>query len=499
VPGAASLRVALVVEAPMVPAWIAALAARLEAAPDIDLEVFGLGPTHESRPVPALPRLCGRLDARIFRARPDALARVEIAPSSTPASSFAGRDVVLDFASADPAALAGGVEHGVWTMRHEQVDESSGPLYLTRIEAQLADGRRFDVYTSYGAVDPASLHRTRNQALWKAQGAFARRLETVRMLGGAYVEACPLAGPVEAGEAPSNRAAVSEAARAVSGVLARRVRRVRRREEWLVAARPRTSGVGLGSADGFTPIELSSDGAVADPFVFEHEGETFLFFEEVDPVDRRGHISYARLDADARPIGPAAVALKAPYHLSYPFVVRHGGEIFLMPESSANRTVELYRASSFPDVWTLEHVLLEDVQALDATLHVDDDRLWLFVAIAEEGAARGDELHLFSSSTLTGPWHPHPLNPVVSDVRSARPAGRLFEHGGSLIRPSQDSSRRYGHALVFNRVDVLTDEDYVETPVARIEPTWLPGLVATHTYNAGQHVEVIDGKRVVRR
>ena len=67
------------------------------------------------------------------------------------------------------------------------------------------------------------------------------------------------------------------------------------------------------------------------------------------------------------------------------------------------------------------------------------------------------------------------------------------------MRPSQDCSRRYGYALVFNRVDVLTDDDYRETPLARIEPTWHPGLLATHTYNAGKTVEVIDGKRVVRR
>jgi hypothetical protein len=299
----------------------------------------------------------------------------------------------------------------------------------------------------------------------------------------------------------SNRAAASQAARAALGVLHRRVRRFRAQEVWFIAARSRSSSLVLedGSPMGFAPIELSSRAPVADPFVLERDGDTFLFFEEVDEATRKGHISYVRLDADARPIGAPATALTAPYHLSYPFVFAHEGEIFMIPESSSNRTVELYRASPFPDMWVLEQVLLEGLQAVDTTLHVDGGRLWLFVGIAEEGAAHTDELHLFSSSALHGPWVPHVANPVVSDVRSARPAGRLFQHGGGLIRPSQDSSHRYGCALVFNRIDVLTDESYRESPVARIEPTWHPDLVGTHTYNVGEHVEVIDGKRVVPR
>jgi hypothetical protein len=130
---------------------------------------------------------------------------------------------------------------------------------------------------------------------------------------------------------------------------------------------------------------------------------------------------------------------------------------------------------------------------------VSDERLWLFVGMAEHGAAPDDELHLFSSTALLGPWEPHPANPVVSDVRSARPAGRIFRYGQDLIRPSQDCSRRYGHAIVLNRIEVLTTSEYRETAAGRIEPDWFPRLLATHTYGFGERVEVIDGKRAVAR
>ena len=54
----------------------------------------------------------------------------------------------------------------------------------------------------------------------------------------------------------------------------------------------------------------------------------------------------------------------------------------MIPETSANRTVEIYRATSFPDRWTLEDTLLEGVSASDATLVERDGRLWLFAALA---------------------------------------------------------------------------------------------------------------------
>ncbi len=115
----------------------------------------------------------------------------------------------------------------------------------------------------------------------------------------------------------------------------------------------------------------------------------------------------------------------------------------MLSETAARRRVELYRASRFPDEWTLERVLLRNVRATDATLLRHEGRWWLFVALAVEGGHAVDELALFSSGSLDGEWKPHPLNPVVSDVRSARPAGRIFSRNGQLIRPAQDCSRVY--------------------------------------------------------
>jgi len=227
-------------------------------------------------------------------------------------------------------------------------------------------------------------------------------------------------------------------------------------------------------------------------------GPRYLFFEDFRYKDDKAVISCAEL-GQAGELGPSTTVLERDYHLSYPFVFAHQGQIYMLPESSQHRTLELYRAVAFPYRWVLHSVVMEGLRITDATLFQHDGRFWLFATIGAEGASDWDDLHLFSSCSPLHGWIPHPLNPVVSDVRRARPAGRLFHDRGDIIRPSQDSATMYGHAIVLNRIDVLSETEYHETPVGRISPAWLPGLVGTHTLAWEDGVEVLDGRKWVTR
>jgi hypothetical protein len=185
--------------------------------------------------------------------------------------------------------------------------------------------------------------------------------------------------------------------------------------------------------------------------------------------------------------------LRRPYHLSYPFLFEENGEIYMIPETKGNRTVELYRATNFPTQWTLETILLSDIYAVDATIQKIGVKYWMFVGISNGRYSNCDELGIFFSDALKGPWTPHPANPVVSNVRSARPAGALFYDQGRLIRPSQDCAKAYGYATVFSEVLTLTETEYEERPIARLDPGWVKGNLGTHTYTRTDEFEVIDG------
>ena len=105
----------------------------------------------------------------------------------------------------------------------------------------------------------------------------------------------------------------------------------------------------------------------------------------------------------------------------------------------------------------------------------------------------------FHAPSLEGPWHPHPRNPIVSDVRGARPAGPFIHDGDRLLRPAQDCSGRYGRAVVFKEVLELSPTDYREVEVARLEPDWLARNLATHHYATDPRWVAIDALRRRRR
>src|SRR6185369_10054576 len=97
---------------------------------------------------------------------------------------------------------------------------------------------------------------------------------------------------------------------------------------------------------------------------------------------------------------------------------------------------------------------------------------------------------------LAGPWRPHRRSPVKFDVRSARPAGTPFEHGGQIFRPSQDCSETYGGAIRINRILRLTAEEFDEETVAVLRPDANgPYPAGLHTLSAFDEWTLIDGKR----
>ncbi len=233
----------------------------------------------------------------------------------------------------------------------------------------------------------------------------------------------------------------------------------------------------------------------ADPMIVRSNGQGFIFFEDYDYRSRRGRISVVELNADGG-VGAQRTALEADHHLSYPFVFEWRGTHFMVPETASAQAVRLFRAAEFPLRWHYVQELLSDIRATDATLCEHEGRWYLFTSVSEVGGSSWDELFLFVSDTPMGPWTPHPMNPIVSDVRSARPAGGLFRCDGVLYRPSQNSEKSYGHSLVVSEVTELTPEQYTERLAYRIEPDWLPNIHGCHTISMAGDWMALDCKAV---
>ena len=272
-----------------------------------------------------------------------------------------------------------------------------------------------------------------------------------------------------------------------------RVRLRGRRAKWFVAARTRdrdtTSASDCFTADRFERV--STDIEEADPFVVEWRGKEALFVEEMLEASGRGRISCRLFEHGG--FSKAVAVLDLPYHVSYPHMFVASDELFMIPETSAKRAVELYRCVEFPLRWELKKVLCEGVPLVDTTVLFHEGTWYFFTTALETG-----ELLLFWAEALDGPWNYHPQNPIAMDVRRARSAGAFFTAGSKLIRPAQDCSVRYGYAIVLNEVLRLSRETYEEVTIQTILPAWQPGLLGTHTLNHDGHMQVIDGLELAR-
>lgn len=233
----------------------------------------------------------------------------------------------------------------------------------------------------------------------------------------------------------------------------------------------------------------------ADPCCVEDGDRKLIFVEECTPDARIAHIACLEVPEQG-PVRRLGVVLDRPYHLSFPQVFRWEGNWYMTVESGQARCVTLYRAQGFPMMWQPVGDLLKGRHCVDPVLHHHEGRWYLFVNVAESGGSTWDELFLFVADTLNGPYVPHPANPIVADVRRARPAGRLFQHEGRLIRPAQDCAASYGAAIVFNEVLALSPTCYAERPLGRLDASWAKGLDGCHTYSASGGMEVLDARGV---
>jgi hypothetical protein len=245
--------------------------------------------------------------------------------------------------------------------------------------------------------------------------------------------------------------------------------------------------------------ELTDPGSrfFADPFPVEKDGRIYLFLEDFDHRLGRGHISVMAF-GDEGPLGTPQPVLRLPTHLSYPFVFEHKGEMWMIPESCATASIDLYRATDFPGGWTKEATLVSGPVASDATVFEHDGRWWM-LATVKDGGSFSDALFAWWADDLAGPWYAHRRNPLMVDIATARPAGRVVRRGGRLIRPFQDCRDGYGRALGLAEILRLDDENFAQRVLTVVRPGPLWRGRHLHTLNRAGRLECIDGTGWSRR
>lgn len=174
-------------------------------------------------------------------------------------------------------------------------------------------------------------------------------------------------------------------------------------------------------------------------------------------------------------------------HFSYPYVLHAREGNFIVPEVAGWSAPLLLRMGEGTDTVALKG--LEGERVLDPTLLEHDGMFWLF-GTPSAPYRKLDALHLWFARELTGPYTPHPLNPVVLDPSSARPAGRIVERKGRLYRAGQDNTAEYGGGIAIREITELSVTTYNEEQFSLIK---LAGFNGPHNIDFAKSKIIADG------
>ncbi len=419
--------------------------------------------------------------------------------------------------------LHGGIlqsaKYGVWSYHHgdNRVNRGGPPgtwevlagsdetgVMLQRLTEELDGGIK--LFESFSATDKLSINRSRHGYYWKAASFLPRKLHQLFQDEDGFfrnVESLnsePYFYDNRLFRAPGNMEMVKGVFSNYWKSVKRKVQRLLYAEQWILLYAFGEAGNPSRSFFKFHRIVPPKDRIYADPFPITKNNRHYIFFEEMLHDENKGKIAVIELDEKGNH-GEPQLVLEKDYHLSYPLLFEENDVLYMIPESIADRTVQLYRNVEFPLKWELVKVMFDDVMMVDNTLFKHNGKYWMFANRRDnKETSIQDELFLFHTDSFPeGEWKPHPQNPIVSDVRCSRPAGNIFTHNGRIYRPAQNGGKHYGYGMEIREIVTLTEERYQERPVQSIKPNWSKDLVGTHTLNFHGRLTVIDGLIKKRR
>ena len=279
------------------------------------------------------------------------------------------------------------------------------------------------------------------------------------------------------------------------------------------AAPPRGEGCDPLPALGeepYTPLPYTPGTWYADPLLYEDDnGKRWLFCEAFNMAENRGDIAVAEFDENDHLL-PPRVVLKENFHLSFPTVFDWRGEVWMLPETSADHSLTLYRCTQFPDKWEKVQAFSVGRELCDSII-VDKTPEALTVLCSE---TRPDNQLYTRYRRYTVRENPEaeerddvdefildedePFNLQHRNYElGSRNAGPLFTNNDQTVRPAQVSTKvDYGVYLQFwvrrgaSEVPLCAAMPQ-NVAIAGIDPADLIGI---HTYCRDADIEVIDAR-----
>lgn len=243
----------------------------------------------------------------------------------------------------------------------------------------------------------------------------------------------------------------------------------------------------------WTIVRSSNHEWFADPFLFEWNGQYFIFAERMNRWHSKGTIAYCKI-LDNGIASDFKEVLCEPFHLSYPNVFEYDGNVYMIPETGHNKDIRVYRSDLFPNQWSLVKSFPVGANFVD-TSFVSDICNGQAIICSFDWDHKCSHFYKFDIEKLI--LTELPENPKMMNERSG---GNSYKQGKEEYRVLQDCSRTYGEKIMINRIgcDDFEGGNASDSCSYEICPQNLRFKLGgynpscCHTYNQTVQYEVID-------
>ena len=231
----------------------------------------------------------------------------------------------------------------------------------------------------------------------------------------------------------------------------------------------------------------------ADPFVVEKDNKNYCFVECFNYAEKKAKINVFELSEKGYVL--LGTALEESFHLSFPFIFKFNNEFYMVPESSKNRDIRLYKCQNFPLKWELQEILIDDIDAADTMIFQKNNKWWM---MTNEDPLKLDNHNYqmniyYSDNLLNGEWISHKNNPIIMDANSARNAGLLIDED-NVFRVSQAFGfyKKYGENFSINKIESISETGYSEKIFSSHKKFFNKKILGSHHFHSNDKYTVFD-------
>jgi len=226
----------------------------------------------------------------------------------------------------------------------------------------------------------------------------------------------------------------------------------------------------------------------ADPMLFTYKNELLLFTEAFQKKCQIGRLAVSKMVNGE--FSKPQIIIKKPYHMSYPCTFIYKDSVYMIPETSQNHSLELFKATNDKlDNWEKVGILDSNIICVDSTVFVDKEDVFLLTYFQENKKYTTRVYKLDMDQMKISEIFSNQINEDI-----ARPAGKIYREDNNYYRPVQYNVNCYGEEMCMLEINPLDNEwmgnaiDSITTKSIGLEHYGL----RTHTYNTESGIEVVD-------